>query len=116
MPYLRLETSAQLPDDVRQRLLIGLSQIVSKGVGKPEVYVMISVNHAMMIMSGSNATSAFVDLRSIGGLTPEVNQELSKNICTFLKDVLKVSAERVFITFTDIAPQNWGWNGKTFGA
>lgn len=115
MPYLRLETSAPLTDDVRQRLLIGLSQIISKGLGKPEVYVMISLNPAMMLMSGSNATSAFVDIRSLGGITPETSQELSKSICTILKDVLKVSSERVFLNFTDVPPANWGWNGKTFG-
>jgi phenylpyruvate tautomerase len=56
-----------------------------------------------------------VDLRSIGGLSDEVNRKLSQQVCKLLKDSLGISPDRVYLNFTDVEAPNWGWNGSTFG-
>ena len=114
MPLLRLETSAALPEDKRKTLLASLSKAVADTIGKPEQYVMVTASQAAMLMSGKPGDGAFVDLRSIGGLSDEVNRKLSQQVCKLLKDSLGISPDRVYLNFTDVDAGNWGWNGGTF--
>ena len=115
MPLLKLETTANLSDQSRSDLLTKLSRIVADAIGKPEQYVMVAVSHSDIVMSGKAGTAAFVDLRSIGGLTNDVNRKLTEGICDVLEESLAIPPDRVYATFTDVQASHWGWNGATFG-
>jgi phenylpyruvate tautomerase len=115
MPLLKLETTADLSDDNRKSLLPALSKIVAETIGKPETYVMVSINPAAILMAGNPGDAAFVDIRSIGGLSTQVNQQLSKRISTLLNQSLGIAPNRVYLNFSDVDASNWGWNGSTFG-
>ncbi len=115
MPLLKLETSVALSEDKRKALLASLSKAVAGTIGKPEQYVMVTASQSAIVMSGKAGDAAFVDIRSIGGLTDEVNRKLSEQICKLLNEVLMVPPDRVYLNFTDVEAGNWGWNGNTFG-
>jgi phenylpyruvate tautomerase PptA (4-oxalocrotonate tautomerase family) len=115
MPLLKLETTVAVSEEKRKALLAALSKTVAGTIGKPEQYVMVTFGHAAMLMAGEAGDAAFVDIRSIGGLTGEVNRKLSKQVCQLLKDSLNLSPERVYLNFTDVKAGNWGCNGTTFG-
>jgi phenylpyruvate tautomerase PptA (4-oxalocrotonate tautomerase family) len=115
MPLLKLETTVALSDDKRKALLAALSKIVAETVGKPEQYVMVTASPAAIVMSGKPGDAAFVDLRSIGGLSDRVNRQLSEKLCRLLSESLPVPSNRIYLNFTDVEAANWGWNGQTFG-
>jgi phenylpyruvate tautomerase PptA (4-oxalocrotonate tautomerase family) len=115
MPLLKLETTVALPEDKRKALLASLSKAVAGTIGKPEQYVLVTVSQTAMLMSGKAGDAAFVDIRSIGGLTDDVNRELSQQLCKLLKDSLGLPPDRVYLNFTDVEASHWGWNGSTFG-
>ena len=115
MPLLNLETTVVLSEDNRKALLASLSKAVAETIGKPEQYVMVSVSQAAMLMSGNPGEAAFLDIRSIGGLSDDVNRRLSQKVCKFLHDSLGIPQNRIYLNFTDVQATNWGWNGSTFG-
>ena len=115
MPLFKLETTVVLTEDQRQVLLASLSKTVAETIGKPQQYVMVTASHAAIQMSGSPGDAAFVDVRSIGGLTGEVNRKLSQKVCQLLHDSLGIPQNRVYLNFTDVPANHWGWNGNTFG-
>lgn len=115
MPLLALQTSAPLSDSQCQELLASLSRIVAECIGKPERYVMITISEAAILMAGSKGLAAYADLRSIGGLSGEVNRRLSERICALLHEQLGILPERVYLNFTNATAANWGWNGGAFG-
>ncbi len=115
MPLLKLETTVSLADEQKKALLAVLSKAVAEIIGKPEQYVMISISEAAIQMSGQEGHAALADVRSIGGLSDEVNRKLSRQICQILKDALGIPANRVYVNFTDMEAGNWGWDGNTFG-
>jgi phenylpyruvate tautomerase len=115
MPLLKLETTVSLPEEKGKPLLTALSKAVAGAIGKPEQYMMITVSHSAMLMSGKGDDAAFLDIRSIGGLNGETNRKLSQQICKLLKDSLGIAPERIYLNFTDVEAENWGWNGSTFG-
>ena len=115
MPLLKLETTVALSEDKRQALLASLSKTVAETIGKPQQYVMVAASQAAMQMSGSPGDAAFVDVRSIGGLSDDVNRRLSQKICKLLNETLGVPQNRIYLNFADVKASHWGWNGSTFG-
>jgi phenylpyruvate tautomerase len=115
MPLLKLETTVALADDKQQALLASLSKIVAGTIGKPEQYVMIVASPAAILMSGRPGAAAFVDIRSIGDLSDDVNRQLAQKVGSLLQESLGVPPDRIYLNFTDVAAGNWGWNNDTFG-
>lgn len=115
MPLLKLETTVTLAEDKRASLLPALSRVVAETTGKPEQYVMVTVSQVSMLMAGKPGDAAFVDIRGIGELDAKVNSELSQKICQALEQSLGIAPARIYLNFTDVPAQNWGWNGQTFG-
>jgi|SRR5208282_3511896 len=115
MPLLKLETTVVLSEDKRKSLLASLSRAIAGAIGKPEQYVMVTAGQAAMLMSGKAGDAALVDIRSIGGLSGDVNRKLSQQVCKLLTDSLGIPPDRVYLNFTNVEAGNWGWNGNTFG-
>ena len=115
MPLLKLETNVAIPEAKRAPLLSSLSKLVAQAIGKPEQYVMVTVGPAALLMAGKPGDAAFLDLRSIGGLSSEVNHQLSARLCQLLQQTLGIAPDRVYLNFTEVKAGNWGWNGETFG-
>jgi phenylpyruvate tautomerase len=114
MPLLRLETTVVLNEEKRKSLLSDLSCMVTETTGKPEQYVMVTMNQSSILMSGKPGDAAFVDVRGIGGLSSSINRQLSEKICHLLNQSLGVPSNRIYLNFTDVEASNWGWDGNTF--
>jgi phenylpyruvate tautomerase len=115
MPLLKIQATEHVAGPQQAKLVAAASRLLAEATGKPEKYVMVTLDPAVILMAGQPGPAAFLDVRGIGGLTPEVNRRVSQQLCQLLKDALGVPAERVYITFTDVPATNWGWNGATFG-
>ena len=114
MPYFSIETNRPLDQASIQQLLKKTSTFIADLLGKPESYVMISLQpDTPLIFGGSDAPAAFVRLKSIG-LPQDRCPELSEKICRLVKQEFGVPQDRVFIDFKDLARNMFGWNGKTF--
>lgn len=114
MPLLRIESTIVPAADKQRELLAQLSGVVAQTIGKPEQYVMVTFTGVAAQMSGKPGNAALVDVRSIGGLTSQVNRELSQKICQLLTDFLEISPDRIYLNFTEVEATHWGWNGNTF--
>ena len=115
MPLMQIKTNVILPEKQREALLAPLSKLLAEHTRKPENYCMVACEHAAMLFGGKPGPAAFVDIRGIGGLSRGVNAQLSAALAEQLKKMLGVSPERLYITFTEVAATNWGWNGELFG-
>ena len=115
MPLIMLKTSVDIPADKTDAVLSAVSQLVAEATGKPESYVMVTVQQVEGMMAADPGPIAFADVRGIGGLTRDVNAAISSKLCTYLEAELGIPEDRVYATFTDVAASNWGLKGGTFG-
>lgn len=116
MPLLHLHTTCSLEPEAGESLAAELSARVARHIGKPESYVMVLVaGGTAAVMGGTTGPAAWADVRSIGGLTPDVNRALTESVCGLLKERLDIPGERVYITLSDVPRTQWGWDGRTFG-
>ncbi len=114
MPLLRIQTNITLDPGACATLEQLASKTVSDILGKSEKYIMIIVETGVsMFFSGSREPLAYLELKSIG-LPGERTQALSKDLCELIQRQLDIPSDRVYISFTDVARNMWGWNGATF--
>ena len=112
MPLINLRTNisdVQAPD----ALLKKLSAALATATGKPESYVMTLLDSGVpMTFAGSEGPCAYVEIKSIGALTPPA---MSDQFCELIKSSLGIPKNRIYIGFDDVNASDWGWNGRTFG-
>ena len=114
MPVLKIETNAPAADGAGTALLQAASRLVADALGKPERYVMVSLQaNPRMLFAGDDAPLAYLELKSIG-LPESRTAELSAILCKFMDEQLGVTADRVYIEFADAPRAMFGWNGGTF--
>ncbi len=115
MPMASIRVSKALDAGVESQLAEQVSASLSRALGKPEAYVMVSVESATMRMAGSFEPCAFVDVRSIGGLEPGANGRICAELCGHLEAFAGVKPKRVYAVFANVPASSWGWNRSTFG-
>lgn len=114
MPYLRIQTNCELDPDNQRMLLENASRCVAEILGKPERYVMVSIEDAApMLFAGENSPTAYLELKSIG-LPEQKTTALSAALCQLLAGQLDVPTNRIYIEFASAARHMWGWDSKTF--
>jgi phenylpyruvate tautomerase len=114
MPYLKVQTNVALDAAAQTELMQQASQLVAKQLGKPESYVMVTVETGRpMLFAGTDAPLAYLELKSIG-LPADATGSLSQALCSLMAERLDVAQDRVYTEFADAARHMWGWNGGTF--
>ncbi len=112
MPLISLKTSLNEIQE-EDALLKELSSKLSSLTNKPEKYVMtILEKNLPMTFSGSNEPCCFVEIKSIGSIKAKVMSEVISNV---ISKKISIPLDRIYINFEDIDPNNWGFNGGTFG-
>lgn len=113
MPYVRITTN-QTPTDPAA-LIAEASCLIASETGKPEAYVMVILDaQAAISFAASTNPAAFFDVRGIG-LSTKTARGLAARLCDLAKTRLGIAQDRVFLNFTDVPADRWGYNGATFG-
>lgn len=114
MPYLKITTNKSIDAEPKSKLLKTLSKTIAAELAKPEQYMMVSIEPpAAMSFAGSDAPCAFLELRGIG-LPISRTEKLSQILCALMESHAGIPPSRVYINFSDIPTNLWGWNGETF--
>jgi len=115
MPLIKIECDGELTKEKKETISLKASKICAEIMGKPESYVMSIVKDKFFTAIGGKITPcAFVEIKGIGGFSPEINKKLSQKICSLLKEELGISPSAIYINFTNVLPSDWGWNNSTF--
>jgi phenylpyruvate tautomerase len=114
MPLLKIQTNTPVDADAGKALTAAASAAVADMLGKPERYVMVSVEYnPAMLFAGSDEPLAYLELKSIG-LPENRTAEFSAALAGLLKEQLGLSPQRVYIEFAGAERHLWGWDGGTF--
>lgn len=116
MPLLRLVTNQAVAEERREILMERLSANVADVLGKPESYVMITLEEKMpMIFGGSSDPTGLFEVYSLGEISAEQAKRFSAEISGILAQELDILANRVYSKYVGWAERHlWGFNGSTF--
>ena len=114
MPFLKIQTNQPLSGDAARQLAKKASALVATQLGKPESYVMTSVeNNPAMTFAGTEDPLAFLELKSIG-LSEASTAEASRVLCELVSSETAIDPARIYIEFSDAPRKMWGWDKHTF--
>ena len=112
MPFLKLSTNVTIDQSQSEQLLSELSQLLAKDTGKPERYVMVELaGGKAMLFGGNNQPLAYLECKSIGLSTTQA-EALSASISRLLTATLPLTAERIYIEFSNCPAEFWGWTAQ----
>ena len=109
MPYINVSTSAKIED--KQKLIEEISILVSSLTNKSKRFVMAKLDNSEMYFN-DESPCCFLEIRSIGSLNPS---EMAKPISNFVYEKMGIPIDKIYISFEDVSPSMWAWNGRTFG-
>ena len=112
MPVLQITTNVTIEnvDDLAKQT----SSLVADILGKPESYVMVSLNGAAdLIFAGTSDPCAHLMLKSLG-LPESETRAYSEKLCSFIEQQLGVSPARIYIEFINPERHMFGWDNRTF--
>lgn len=116
MPLIAVKTTVSTPPKTEvESLLKTLSASLAKHLGKPESYVMTAFDSDVpMTFAGTTDPVCYIEIKSIGSMTPTQTQSMSQDFCQKINQSLGVPQNRIYIEFNDAKGSMWGWNGSTF--
>jgi phenylpyruvate tautomerase PptA (4-oxalocrotonate tautomerase family) len=117
MPLIKVQTSVAAPEPTAvEGILKILSAKLAQHLGKPESYVMtVFEPDVVMTFAGTVEPVCYVEVKSVGTMSPAQTQAMSQDFCQTLTKKLAVPINRIYIEFADAKGAMWGWNGSTFG-
>jgi phenylpyruvate tautomerase len=115
MPLLKLQFSEELSVEKKESMHKRLCEIVSGIFSKPPSYIMVIIEKTDISMAGNSGNASFIELRSIGGITPKNTAAFAESVTRYVNAETGIPSDRIFINFSDIPGTLWGWNGSTFG-
>ena len=117
MPFLHIHVSSKnINEKGIQEVHQAGAQMLAEVLGKSTEYVMVLVNpgSSLSFAQDGQAPCAYLEVKNIGGFTPEITEKLSQRLCELVVQKLQTPACRVYIEFQNAERYLWGWNGKTF--
>ena len=110
MPYINVSTSAKVND--KDKLLEEISILISSLTKKSRRFVMAKIDDNCQMFFDDVTPSCFLEIKSIGSLNPS---EMAKPISDFVYEKMGIPMDKIYISFQDVPPTLWAWNGRTFG-
>jgi phenylpyruvate tautomerase PptA (4-oxalocrotonate tautomerase family) len=110
MPLMIIKTSVSVPENKKEALLTSATKVLVEAAGKKESHVMVLLEKVDASMGGKVGAVAFVEIRSLIGLTHAVNHDISERVCDLLEEMLGVPGDRIFMNFTSVPESAWGWD------
>ncbi len=116
MPLIKVQTSIANPAQEKVKdLLKSLSSKLAKHLSKPESYVMtIFESELLMSFAGNFDPVCYLEIKSVGTISSNQTQAMSKDFCSTIRDNLGIPENRIYIEFAEAKGYLWGWNGSTF--
>ncbi len=113
MPLALIFLGTKVGDDVKGEIAKEAMKILSEVIGKPINYCSSQVAESIGGFGGNVEDSAFIDIKSIGGLQGK-QKELADKFCSLIESKTPIKGGKIYLNFTEFTGSNWGFNHKTF--
>lgn len=117
MPYLDFALSKPVSREKTEWIKAEAAKIMQRHAGKGEawLYLRISGEQTLFFKGFPVDNGGVVEVKLVGSLSGAQKKEITSEICQLLQNELKMAPDQIYIIFTEVKGENWGWNGQTFG-
>lgn len=113
MPFINVKTNAAVSQQNAEAIKSKLGLAITAIPGKSEGWLMVGIqDEYKLYFRGTDEPAAMVEVSIYGKASSNAMGTLTSNITGILGDVLGISSDRVYISYT--CTPDWGWNGSNF--
>lgn len=117
MPYIDFTIANCITPEKMEHLKAGAAAIMERHAGKGEnwLYVRVAGDEKLYFQGRAVTNGGVVEVKLVGSLSGTQKKEITGEICRLLEQELQTASNQVYVIFTEVKGENWGWNGQTFG-
>ncbi len=114
MPYIKLNTTAEVGEEKAEALKAKFGKAIECFPGKTEQWLMVGIEDRQRLwFRGDNSRDlAILDVELLGRLPEDASARMTAAICRILEEELNIAPDCVYVKYSGYA--NWGWNGGNF--
>lgn len=114
MPYISTKVSVSLSKEKEESIKKKFGEAIALIPGKSEQWLMGSLegNCTLYFQGSAEKPIAYTEVKLFGRSTKDAYQKLTAKITAILQEELGISADHIYITYTEV--EHWGWNGNNF--
>ena len=109
MPFINISTSKKVEN--KNKILEEIIKLISSLTNKSEKFVMAKLDNGAQMYFRDDKPCCFVEIKSIGSIN---TSKMVKPLSDFIYEKMGIPIDKIYISFEDIPPNMWGWNGTTF--
>jgi phenylpyruvate tautomerase PptA (4-oxalocrotonate tautomerase family) len=110
MPLMIIKTSSRFSEEKADELLKAATKVLAD-LGRKESHAMVLLQKVDGAMGGKPGPVAFVEFRSMVGLTHEFNHKFVEQLTPVLENMLGLTRHNIYMNFTTVPETAWGWEG-----
>lgn len=117
MPYLDFALAKPVSKDKAEWIKAEAAKIIQRHAGKGEawLYVRIAGEQTLYFKGFPVDNGGIVEVKLVGTLSGSQKTEITVELGKLLQREFGAQPDQVYIIFTEVKGENWGWNGQTFG-
>jgi phenylpyruvate tautomerase PptA (4-oxalocrotonate tautomerase family) len=117
MPFVNYMLSSRVAEEMAVRLKKQTAELIRKYADKEEQWLLIRcAGEQLFYFKGSRVQNGgVVEVKLVGTLKAESKREIVRGITAMLAKELGTQADSLYVIFTEVKGEDWGWNNDTFG-
>ncbi|MEF9934065.1 MAG: phenylpyruvate tautomerase MIF-related protein [Clostridium sp.] len=116
MPYIDSSFSGKLTTKHSEILKTKLGKAIEILPGKSEQWLFLKFKDGeRLYFQGEELNNgALVEIKMIGSKSRDEKEALTKEICNIYNECLGIDPKHIYIIFSEVSTDNFGWNGELF--
>ncbi len=111
MPFINVKTNCKIEKECAENIKSKLGIAIAAIPGKSEGWLMVGLeDDYKLYFRGTDEPAAMVEVTIYGSASSNALTVLTSNITGILTDMLKISSDRIYVSYMNT--DNWGWNGS----
>jgi phenylpyruvate tautomerase len=117
MPYVNFIMGNKISPEKADKLKSGAAEILERHTGKGEnwLYVQVTGNETLYFQGRKVVNGGVVEVKLVGTLFAAQKRDITSELGLLLEREFFFAPDQVYIIFTEVKGEDWGWNGRTFG-
>ena len=117
MPFVNYMLSTRVTEEAAERLKKQTAELVQQHTGKDEQWLFVRfAEEQLSYFKGSRVQNGgVVEVKLVGSLQTASKREIVRGITQILAKELGTQADSLYVIFSEVKGEDWGWNNSTFG-
>ena len=117
MPFVNSMLSSRITEETTAVLKKQSAELIQRHAGREERLLFVRcAGEQLLYFKGSKVQNGgVVEVKLVGTLKAESKREIVRGITAMLAKELGTQADSLYVIFTEVKGEDWGWNNDTFG-